>query len=235
MRHRDQRLRPIEPEHRAEAAGRAPHDPPVAGEPPLRHRVAREEQPARRHLLEDRPPPVRDDARVVPAREPGVDVARREAEVAQALPEEGERELGEVRVVLDPGEALLLVVPEQPWPARGGNFDERDARVMAGGADSDEIRCLAARELVAERSEPLARVRRANVVRTPSAVPRSVERMDQAKRRRAERRAARTEDSVRFGNDRTPVNRCGLWMRAACSRLMAYARSLRSSLPQRVV
>src|SRR5262245_14357813 len=206
MRHRDQRLRPIEPEHRAEAAGRAPDDPPVAREPPLRHRGAREEQPARRHLLADRPPPVGDDARVVPAREPGVDVARREAEVAQPLPELRERELGEVRVVLDPGEPLLLVVPEQPRPARGGNFDERDARVVAGGADAREIRRLAAGELVAERSEPLARVPRANVVRTPGAVPRSVEGMDQAKRGRAERRAARTEDSVRFGNDRTAVD-----------------------------
>src|SRR5262249_15030267 len=54
-----------------------------------------------------------------------------------------------------------------------------------------------------------------------------------AKRGRAERRAARTEDSVRFGNDRTPVNQSASWMRAARSCLTANARTLRSCLPQR--
>src|SRR5262245_56407231 len=206
MRHRDQRLRLPAPQHRAEAARRAPHDPAVAGEAPLWHGIPPEQQPARRHLLEDGPPTEGDHARVVPAREPGVYVGRREPELADPLPEEGEGQLGEVRVVLDPAVALLLVVPEQARAMPGGTLDPRGARGVAGGADPCEVGGLAPTQLVAERSEPLPGVGRANVAHAPKAVPRAVERMGHAPRRLSQRRAAWTDGSVNPGDDRTSTS-----------------------------
>ena len=101
-----------------------------------------------RQFLEHRARQRAGQRRIIPAREPGIDIADIAAHLAQRRHRRVDRQFRIFGRVLVAGKALFLVVDDQARPVRLRHLDQRHAGIMrAGCAEAREIDRLAAREL----------------------------------------------------------------------------------------
>ena len=122
-----------------------------------------------RQLLDHRARQRAGERRIIPAREPGVDIADIAADLPQRRHRRVDRQFRIFGRVLVAGKALFLVVDDQSRPVRLRHLDQRQPRIMrAGSAEAGEIDRLAACELGAHMRDPRIGEFRAELVKSRS-------------------------------------------------------------------
>ena len=153
MRHADQRHALGKAELAAEDFRRARHLVEAAAVEAGGLRGAQQLQ-ALRQLLQHRARQRAGQRRIIPAGQPGVDVAGVASDAAQRCHHRVDRGARIFRGVLVAGKALFLVVDDQARAVRLRHLDQRHAGIMrAGRAEAGEIDGFAARELCRGRRE----------------------------------------------------------------------------------
>jgi hypothetical protein len=103
---------------------------PEVKEITVRRRRGAKQRQAGGEVVGDQARPAGREGGVVPARQPAVGVGGTQPAPGEPSPEHLDTLLGVAVVMLDPGEALLLVVTEKPQAVAGRNLDQRGAAVV---------------------------------------------------------------------------------------------------------
>ena len=165
---------------------------------------------ALRHFLQHRAGDGAGQGRVIPAGEPGVDIADIAAHAAQRRHHGVDRMARIFCRVLVAGKALFLVVDDQARPVRLRHLDQRHARIVgAGRPQPGQIHGLAALQFFADMRDALVGKFRAELMKARSREQPRAEPARSAETGGAEPWMSRTNSLVRRAQRAVP--RAGDW------------------------